>query len=68
MSGNRSLTVAAQVWLLHFLLRFAGRSPLPDSSHTEEAGRRFFGGERSRFAERHALCPPGSEGRGWRSG
>ena len=71
MSGNRSLTVAAHVWLSHFrfariltsftvallyswllwlrglsVLRFAGRSPLPDSSHKEEAGRRFFGGER----------------------
>ena len=48
------------------VLRFAGRGPLPDSSHKEEAGRRFFGGERSRgrFAERRAPCPSGSEGLG----
>ena len=64
-----ALLYSCLVWLRGLsVLRFAGRSPLRDSSHTEEAGRRFFGGERSRgwSAERCAPCP--SEGRGGRSG
>ena len=45
-SGSFSATFWL-VWLRGLsVLRFAGRSPLRDSSRTEEAGIRFFGGER----------------------
>ena len=52
------------------LLRFAGRSPLPDGGHKEEAGIRFFGGERSGdglLSATHPV-PRDRRGWGWRSG
>ena len=65
---NLALAFSATFWLVLrglSVLRFAGRSPLPDGGHKEEAGIRFFGGERSGDGLLRAAHPVPRDRRGW---